>query len=726
MPAAAASAGKLARPGHLLIAGNANSGKTTLFNLLTGARAKVGNYPGVTVGRLSGWAALGDGDKVEILDLPGTYSVSAGSRDEQIAVDALLGRDIPPPRAVIAVADATALGRSLYLVSQLAEVGVPLVVALNLMDEARGQGLEIDVARLSQRLGVPVVPMVARRGEGVAQLREVLRDPPPPETAALPLPAALESDVQEIEAALATTPVGPGPVRAWALWALLSIDDADEDEIEGVAAAVRDVVRAVRDRADRAGREMDGEIIAARFAVVDDIVAECVSESPREGRSLTDVLDGVLTHRLWGALSFAVMMLIIFQSLFSWAEPMMGLIEAGIVMAQGATANALPGGPLRDLLVQGVMAGVGNVLVFVPQIGLLFLLITLLEDSGYLARVAFVIDRLMGGIGLHGKAFVPMLSGFACAIPAVIATRTIEKPRDRLLTMLAIPLMSCSARLPVYVLVTAAVFNPSKRVFGFLSIGALVLLTMYLLSVVATIGAAAVMRRTVLRGPRPTLVLEMPPYRMPAWRNLVTGTWQPVRTFLTDAGSVILALTIVLWALLSYPRLPEKPPLPEQTLQVAGVDAAAGGADAPGAALRASFMGRFGRAIEPVIEPLGFDWRIGVGILGAFAAREVFISTLAIVFDIGEADEASQPLRLALRDATWPDGAPLLTPLAGVSLMVFFVLACQCMSTIAVIRKESGSWRWPALMFTAMSLLAYFASLAVYQGGRLLGVGLNV
>jgi len=724
MPAAAASAGKLTRPGHLLIAGNANSGKTTLFNLLTGARAKVGNYPGVTVGRLSGWAALGDGDKVEILDLPGTYSVSAGSRDEQIAVDALLGRDIPPPRAVIAVADATALGRSLYLVSQLAEVGVPLVVALNLMDEARGQGLEIDVARLSQRLGVPVVPMVARRGEGVAQLREVLRDPPPPETAALTLPAALASDVQEIEAVLATTPVGPGPVRVWALWALLSIDDADE--IEGVAAAVRDVVRAVRDRADRAGREMDAEIIAARFAVVDDIVAECVSESPRERRSLTDVLDGVLTHRLWGALSFAVVMLIIFQSLFSWAEPMMGLIETGIVMAQGATANALPGGPLRDLLVQGVVAGVGNVLVFVPQIGLLFLLITLLEDSGYLARVAFVIDRLMGGIGLHGKAFVPMLSGFACAIPAVIATRTIEKPRDRLLTMLAIPLMSCSARLPIYVLVTAAVFNPSRRVFGFLSIGALVLLTMYLLSVVATIGAAAVMRRTVLRGPRPTLVLEMPPYRMPAWRNLVTGTWQPVRTFLTDAGSVILALTIVLWALLSYPRLPETPPLPEQTLQVAGIDAASGGADAPGAALRASFMGRFGRAIEPVIEPLGFDWRIGVGILGAFAAREVFVSTLAIVFDIGEADEASQPLRLALRDATWPDGAPLLTPLAGVSLMVFFVLACQCMSTIAVIRKESGSWRWPALMFTAMSLLAYFASLAVYQGGRLLGVGLNV
>ena len=724
MRAAAASAARFERPGHLLIAGNANSGKTTLFNLLTGARAKVGNYPGVTVGRLSGWAKLGDGHKVEILDLPGTYSVSAGSRDEQIAVDALLGRDIPPPRAVIAVADATTLGRSLYLISQLAEVGVPIVVALNLMDEARDRGIEIDVARLSQRLGVPVVPIVARRGEGVAQLREALRDPPPPQPAALPLSATLESDIQEVEDAVTMAPVGPGPARAWALWALLSIDD--EDELEGVDASLRDVVRAVRGRADRAGREMDGEIIAARYAVIDDIVADCVSESPRESRSLTDVLDGVLTHRLWGSLSFAIVMLIIFQSLFSWAEPMMGLIEAGVAVAQGAAGSALPGGPLRDLLVQGVMAGVGNVLVFVPQIGLLFLLITLLEDSGYLARVAFVIDRLMGGIGLHGKAFVPMLSGFACAIPAVIATRTIEKPRDRLLTMLAIPLMSCSARLPIYVLVTAAVFNPSRRLFGFLSIGALVLLTMYLLSVVAAIGAAAVLRRTVLRGPRPTLVLEMPPYRMPAWRNLVTGTWRPVRTFLTDAGSVILALTIVLWALLSYPRLPATGPIPEETTQVVAVDAASGGSASPGAALRASFMGQFGRAVEPIIEPLGFDWRIGVGILGAFAAREVFISTLAIVFDIGEADEASQPLRLALRNATWPDGAPLLTPLAGVSLMVFFVLACQCISTIAVIRKESGSWRWPALMFTGMSLLAYFTSLAVYQGGRLLGVGLGV
>ncbi len=723
MTPAPAAAARFERPGHLLIAGNANSGKTTLFNLLTGARARVGNYPGITVGRLSGWMTLGDGQRVEILDLPGTYSVSAGSRDEQIAVDALLGRDLAPPRAVIAVADATALGRSLYLISQLAEAGVPLVVALNLMDEARDQGLEIDTARLSQCLGVPVVPMVARRGEGIDQLREALRDPPRPAPAAIELPTTLVADVEEVEATLGVSPVGPGPTRPWALWALLSL--ADDDELEGVPANLRDVVRAVRARAERAGRDLDGEIIAARYGVIDGIVADCVSESPPESRSLTDVLDGILTHRLWGALSFAAVMLIVFQSLFSWAEPMMGLIEIGIARAQGAATSALPGGPLRDLLVEGVMAGVGNVLVFVPQIGLLFLLITLLEDSGYLARVAFVIDRLMGGIGLHGKAFVPMLSGFACAIPAVIATRTIEKPRDRLLTMLAIPLMSCSARLPVYVLVTAAVFDPALRVFGFLSIGALVLLTMYLLSVVAAIGAAAVMRRTVLRGPRPTLVLEMPPYRMPAWRNLVTGTWRPVRTFLTDAGSVILALTIVLWALLSYPRLPDAPAMPNADTPVAIAEVASSEAAASGAALRASFMGHLGRAIEPIIEPLGFDWRIGVGILGAFAAREVFISTLAIVFDIGEADEASQPLRLALHGATWPDGAPLMTPLAGVSLMVFFVFACQCMSTIAVIRKESGSWRWPAMMFAAMSLLAYFASLVVYQGGRLLGVGLG-
>jgi ferrous iron transport protein B len=400
---------------------------------------------------------------------------------------------------------------------------------------------------------------------------------------------------------------------------------------------------------------------------------------------------------------------------------------------QQAVTRIMPPGPLTNLLVDGVIAGVGNVVVFVPQIALLFFFIGLLEDLGYLARAAFVVDRVMRAVGLHGRAFVPMLSGFSCAVPAVMATRTLESRTDRLLTMLVLPLTSCSARLPVYVLVSATVFATGTGI-GMVSAGALALFAMYGLSVVAALVAAAVLRRTVLRGPSPSFVLELPPYRMPVFRVLFGGVWQRVRTFLIDAGSVILALTIVLWALLSYPRSAAVAAAADQRRSAVAAAALADGErearlaaidrEEAGAQLRQSAAGRLGRLIEPVLEPLGFDWRIGIGILGAFAAREVFVSTLGIVFDIEEADETSQPLREALRGATWPDGAPLMTPLAGVSLMVFFVLACQCMSTVAVVRRESGTWRWPIFMVAYMTVLAYAASLTVYQTGRFLGWGL--
>jgi len=383
--------------------------------------------------------------------------------------------------------------------------------------------------------------------------------------------------------------------------------------------------------------------------------------------------------------------------------------------------------------VDGVIAGVGNVVVFVPQIALLFLFIGVLEDLGYLARAAFVIDRVMRAVGLHGRAFVPMLSGFSCAVPAVMATRTLESRTDRLLTMMVLPLTSCSARLPVYILVTATVFAPGTRV-GWLSAGAVALFAMYALSVVAALVAAAVLRRTVLKGPVPTLVLELPPYRLPSLAVLLRGVLQRVKVFLVDAGTVILALTIILWALLSYPKDPAVTAEADASRTAVEAQALSGderearladiGSRENGAQLRYSVAGRLGHLIEPAIAPLGFDWRIGVGILGAFAAREVFVGTLGVVFDIGDADETNEPLRETLRAATWPDGAALFTPLAGVSLMVFFVLACQCMSTVAVVKRESGGWRWPLFMVAYMTLLAYGASLFVYQTGRLLGWGL--
>ena len=691
----------------VLVAGNPNSGKSTLFNALTGSRAHVANYPGVTVDRTAAPLTTPDGRVYEVVDLPGTYSLSARSREEQIAVDAVLGRNVPAPQAVVVVVDAVALGRALFLVVEILATGVPVVIALNMSDEAARDGITVDIARLKTLTGAQVVRTVATRGEGIAELAAAIGRAAARAPSAAPFldrPEALNLDIAELEGAILEEGVldRPGAARAWATWLLLSLDDTGADDLVGIPPPLRTRTLAIRERAAAAGRNVDLEIISSSFRRVDAIVDAVVRRSSDTSRGLTDRLDAVLTHRIAGGVVFAAVMMVVFQALFSWSEPAISFIESRVADAQAVVVAIMPPGPLTDLIVDGVIAGVGNVVVFVPQIGLLFLFIGLLEDSGYLARVAFVIDRLMRSVGLHGRAFVPMLSGFSCAVPAVMATRTIEGRTDRLLTMLVLPLMSCSARLPVYVLVTATVFTPGAR-FGVFSAGAVLLFAMYMLSVVAALSAAAVLRRTVLKGPGATLVLELPPYRLPAARVLVFNVWQRVRSFLVSAGTIILALTIVLWALLSYPKAP------------AGT--------APGDQLRYSFAGRLGHAIEPAIAPLGFDWRIGVGIVGAFAAREVFVSTLGIVFDIESADETNEPLREVLRTATWPDGRRLMTPLTGVSLMVFFVLACQCMSTIAVVRRESGTWRWPLFMFAYMSALAYGASLVVYQVGSQLALG---
>lgn len=719
----------------VLIAGNPNAGKSTLFNALTGATAKVSNYPGVTVARTSATMRVPGVGAIELVDLPGTYSLSARSRDEQVAVDAILGRLSRPPDAVIVVADATALARNLYFANEVIETGIPVVVALSMMDDAAVQGIRVSVATLSAAIGAEVVPVTAQKRRGLDELaaavgRAAARRAAPARPA--PLGPETEADIAALAALVGPdAPALPEAARrAWAIWLLLSLDDAARDDLSGIDADVREEAARIRARAGQAGRDLDQEIIGGRYAHVDAAVAQAVTVTPPAGLTWTEHIDRVLTHRVWGFAVFAAVMLVLFQALFAWSEPAIGLIESQVTSIQDLVIGMMPAGPLRDLLVDGVIAGVGNVTVFVPQIAMLFLFIGVLEDLGYLARVAFVIDRLMGRVGLHGKSFVPMLSGFSCAVPAVLATRTLENRTDRMLTMMVLPLVSCSARLPIYVLVIATVFSPSARAFGMISAGAVALFAMYFLSVTAALTGAAVLRRTIFRGPRPTLMLELPPYRRPVLRVLLRSTWQQVRSFLVNAGTVILALTIVLWALLSYPRSESAAGhfATERSRVEASLsgDARAHALEAlagqeRGQQLRHSVAGRIGHVIEPLIAPLGFDWRIGVGILGAFAAREVFVSTMGIVFDINDADEQNQPLRDALRSATRADGSMLMTPLTGVSLMVFFVLACQCMSTLAVVRRESGSWKWPLFMFGYQTVLAYTAALVVFQAGRALG-----
>jgi len=723
---------------QVALAGNPNTGKTTLFNQLTGANHKVGNYPGVTVDRHTGKVLVPELGLVDLMDVPGTYSLSARSREEQLAIQAIAGLDpCERPDAVIVVVDATQLSRNLYLVLQVIELDLPVVVALNMIDELERNGHQVDVAALEAELGVPVAPVSALRRRGLEQLREklgqVLADTTRgrPGWRWAPTEAALVEDVELVSASLPDewSHGSADGRRALALWALLSLDE--DDELEDVPAALRRTVSERRRIAAHAGREIDTDVIRGRYGWIDDRLESFRHETRTTGAPLSERIDTVLLNPVAGFAIFLALMGIVFQSLFSWADPLIGWVEAAMGLLASGVEAVLPPGVVREFLTEGIIAGVGSVIVFLPQILLLFLFIGVMEGTGYMARVAFLMDRLMKSIGLHGRAFVPMLSGFACAIPAVLATRTMERKRDRLLTMMVVPLMTCSARLPVYVLIIGALFPPTK-LFGALPVQGLLMVAMYLFSTVVALGAAAVLGRTLFKGPSVPLILELPPYRWPHWPSVLRMMWQKGMVFLREAGGMILTCTIILWILLHFPR--EAPNAAtfqerrdtavavtiddsERDVRLTAIDA-----EESGARLRASYGGRIGRALEPAIEPLGFDWKIGVGLLGAFAAREVFVSTLGVVYGVGaEATEESTTLREKIRAESRSDGRPVYTPLVGLSLMVFFALACQCMSTLAVVRRETGSWRWPVFLFAYMTVLAWVASFVVYQGGKLFG-----
>ena len=633
----------------IALAGNPNAGKTTLFNALTGLKQKVANYPGVTVERKSGpWTI--DGCVATVIDLPGLYSLDTTSLDEQIAGDVLHGKvdGIDRPDVVIAVVDATNLERNLYLVTQILEFGIPVVVALTMIDVFEKQKHEIDIVKLAAKLGTPVVAVNTKTWRGLDDLG-----------------AAVNKAV--------TT--HPSPTFT----------------LDG-----------------KLGDGTNAEIFA-RYNFISDAIQESVRHNDREAHRVSERIDRVLTHRIFGLLILVGVLLLIFQTIFTWAVIPMDLLASAFTALGDTVRSVLAPGMLTDLIVDGIIAGVGGVLVFLPQILLLFLFISLLEDSGYMARAAFLMDKLMSRVGLHGKSFLPLMSSFACAIPGIMATRTIENGRDRVATILIAPFMSCSARLPVYTLMIATFFV-GHTVFGFISLGAVLMLAMYALGIIFAVIVAFILKRTILKSPPPPFIMELPPYRMPNLRTVFLNMFERSWLFVKRAGTVILAISVILWALMYFPRMIEQSPTGETPSQ--------------SEQLENSYAGQLGKAIEPVIAPLGFDWKIGVALIASFAAREVLVSTLSIIYNVGsDATEESETLISAIQNDKKPDGTPVWTPLTGLTLMVFFVLAMQCMSTVAVVRRETNSWRWPIFMVVYMTGLAYFASLITYQGGKALGFG---
>jgi ferrous iron transport protein B len=727
----------------IALIGNPNTGKSTIFNALAGVRQRVANYPGVTVEKRTGEARIGD-RSFTLIDLPGTYSLAPRSPDEMVAVDVLLGRlpGEPPPQSVLCILDASNLERNLYLLSQVRELGLPTVVALNMMDVAADKGVTIDVAALEERLGQTVLPMRAHRKEGLSELRRAIEDvlnlPAPP--AESPFPAEFRNEVDDLAKLLYGNGSAETPRFLVERLLLDTGGYLEAGGIEGLTDEVRKALAAARDRLKEIGQPVPAIEAMSRYGWVSGILDGVITRETKTTLSASDRIDKLLTHRIWGSLVFIGVMILVFQSVFSWAGPLMDGIDWTFGKIGDVAASALPDGVLQSLVVDGVIAGVGGVLVFLPQIMVLFLFIAIMEDCGYMARAAYLMDKLMSRVGLSGKSFIPLLSSFACAIPGVMAARVIENRRDRLATILVAPLMSCSARLPVYAILIAAFIPEKGLIGGWLGLQGITLFAMYALGVVVAIAVAALMKRTFLKGPTPPFVMELPTYRMPSLQTVFYRVADRGWAFVRRAGTLILAASIIVWAAAYFPRDVDSVEGPRQA-RVARLEAESeslGEAEnddrrtveeelaeidnqIQGQYLRESFLGRAGRLIEPAVKPLGWDWKIGCAAIAAFPAREVIVSTLGILYNLGgEEDEGSQPLKERMRNATWADtGEPVYNIPVALSIMVFFALCCQCAATLAVVKRETNSWRWPMFAFAYMTGLAYLAALATYQVGML-------
>ncbi len=737
-------------PLTVAIIGNPNTGKSTLFNALTGLQARVGNYPGVTVekkiGRIKGTA-----EPIDLVDLPGTYSLSPRSLDEMVSVNVLLGRqaDIGKVDAVVCILDASNLERNFYLACQVLDLGLPTVIVLNMFDVATSRGAKIDLTALAKKLGVQVVATSAHRKEGLDALKAAIAAAVPngPGPRPRPFPEAFYAECHLLATKLAELGRSDAPsvVVERALLDVggyLETEWLDEDT---AAEKWRTALVEARARLKEAGCRVPAIEAKSRYAWAKRTLADVATAPPARAETLSDRVDRVLTHRFAGLLIFAVLMVVVFQAIFSWAKPLMAVCGAGQSAVSGFIASLIPPGTLRSLLTDGVVAGVGGVLVFLPQIGMLFLFIGLLEDCGYLARAAFLMDKLMSKVGLNGKSFVPLMTSHACAIPGIMSTRVIEDPRARLATILVAPLMSCSARLPVYTLFIS-LFVSDAPLLGLPGARqGLTLFAMYALGIIAAVLVAWVLRKTIFHGETPSFVMELPAYKWPSPWIVASRVWDRMMAFVTRAGTLIFAAAIVVWAGSFFPgdhsaEFAKQRELERMEAEVSKSDSEFSNLKSQISDLKSqnskqavddardevnhlraqlieqSFLGHLGHFIEPVVKPLGWDWKIGVGTLLSFPARELVVTNLGIIYGLGQdVDESNQQLWSAIREAKWPDGRPVYGVPVALSIMVFFSLCAQCAATLMTIRRETNSWRWPIVTFSYMTVMAYVAALVTYQ-----------
>jgi ferrous iron transport protein B len=696
---------------NIALIGNPNSGKSSLFNLLTGLRQKVGNFPGVTVEKKEGGFTLPNKQDCIVLDLPGTYSLYPRRSDEWVSYKQLMtpekGESID---LAVVVVDASNLRRNLLYVSQVIDLKIPVVVALTMVDLAKKRGIKIDVDCLSREMQVPVVLVNARTGKGIEQLKSTV--------AQMLNIEVTGQDFFPIED-LAKEAIGEMRDLIPTLGNYGAIHHLINHESFELGSEIQEKIETIEEKYKFNHTKIQAEDIQLRYQKIRQVMLKSVEEESIEKRKLfSEQLDHFFLHRTWGYLIMGVVLFILFQSVFWVAEYPMNLIESGVGMLGGWLGSVLPSGWIADIVVNGILAGLGGILVFVPQIMILFGLITLLEDTGYMARISFLSDRIMRRVGLNGKSVMPMIGGFACAVPAIMSARNIENKKERLLTIMVTPFMSCSARLPVFTILASMVV-PDKNILGIFSLQGLVLMGLYVLGIVIALLVSYVMNLFIKIKEKSFFILELPVYRQPRWKNILYTMVEKAKVFVFDAGKVIMIISLVLWAFSSFGPTEKRKKIEENyaiLIKNDPVNESRYQAEKSSALLENSYAGIMGRSIEPVIRPLGYDWKIGIALITSFAAREVFVGTMATLYSVGEnADENSETLRNKMNAAKRADGTQVYTTATGYSLLIFYLLAMQCMSTLAVVKRETGSWKWPIIQLIYMTGLAYLLSFIAYQ-----------